>query len=184
VPDEELRAVQSMLGHGFNCPPTSSLGRLFDAVAFLSGVCDFNEYEGQAAIGLQEAAEGRNDAPYPYQFSDSDGGKRMVVSDMIAEICRDLAGGTDRAAVASRFHETVASMLASAAAVAAHAGGTETVVLSGGCFLNDILTKLTERFLLERGVKRVLTHERLSPGDATLALGQAVAVAARIEEQP
>jgi hydrogenase maturation protein HypF len=180
VATAEFSAVQAMLAGGFNCPPTSSLGRLFDAVAFLGGVCDFNEYEGQAAIQLEAAAKDGPDRPYAFHMVESDSARQIVVSDMITEICRDVRDGADADVIASRFHATVAQMLSSAALTAGRAHDTDTVALSGGCFLNRILVDRTERLLLEGGAKVVLKHERLSPGDASLSVGQAVAVAARL----
>ena len=179
----EFSAIHSMLSRGFHCPLTSSLGRLFDAVAFLAGVCDFNESEGQAAMQLQEAVGDGSDGSYSFRLVERDGGKQIVVSHMIAEICRDVNDGMDCHAIASRFHAAVARMLSKAALTAVRAHDAEIVALSGGCFVNRVLLDRTRELLLEGGVKRVLEHERLSPGDASLSLGQAVVAAARLGGQ-
>ncbi|MGD2108056.1 MAG: carbamoyltransferase HypF [Phycisphaerae bacterium] len=180
---EKVEAVQTMLERGLNAPKTSSLGRLFDAAAFLTGVCDFNAFEGQAAIALEEAAEGELEPAYPFEMVDSDGKRELVVRKMIVELCRDVRAGADRRVMASRFHATAAAMVSTAALAASGAYGVDCVALSGGCFLNRILVECVERLLIEGGVKRVLKHENLSSGDASLALGQAAVAAARLEER-
>ena len=180
VTPAELAAVRAMLRAGLNCPSSSSLGRLFDAVAFLAGVCDFNELEGQAAIQLEQAAQGRADVPYSSRLEAADGGARLMASEMIAEICADVGGGATARDVAARFHATVATLFSEAALAAARAQDIDTVVLTGGCFLNRLLADRTAQLLRQGGMKRVFKHERLSPGDASLSLGQAYAAAARL----
>jgi hydrogenase maturation protein HypF len=182
VAARELETVRTMLNKGLNCPPTSSLGRLFDAAAYLCGLCDANEFEGQAAISLQEAASEAGVAePYSFRLVGDDGGTRIVVSDMIVEICEDLREDEPPQTVAARFHATLACMLSEAALVAARSHGLDTAVLTGGCFLNEILANRTAELLLKGGMKTVLEHDRLSPGDGSLSLGQAYAAAARQE---
>ncbi len=180
VPAHDLKAVRSMLRRGFNCPLTSSLGRLFDAVAFLAGVCDRNEFEGQAAIQLQQAAEGVREEPYPFHLADGPQGQAIVTSAMIASICEDVRNGLPTRIIAARFHATVAEMFVQVALAAARAHQVDTVVLTGGCFLNTILSDRVEALLTRRGIRRVMKHQRLSPGDASLSLGQAYATAARL----
>ncbi len=182
VPAEAFSAVHSMLVHGFNCPPTSSLGRLFDAVAFLAGVCDFNEFEGQAAMQLQEAVEDGSGEPYSFSLFESEDVRQIAVCEMVDEICQDVRDGVDGRVIAARFHATVVRFLSQAALEALRVHDAEMVALSGGCFLNRILVEKIEQLLLEGGVKRVLKHEQLSPGDASLSLGQAVVATARLGE--
>jgi hydrogenase maturation protein HypF len=100
---------------------------------------------------------------------------------MIRGIVDDLGRGVDRAVISRRFHGTLAAMFAESVQQAAHATGVDHVVLSGGCFLNRCLRQdLIER--LDRQGLAVATHQKVSPGDAGLSLGQAViasAIAAR-----
>jgi hydrogenase maturation protein HypF len=174
VPGVEFDVVQGMLTGGLNCPETSSLGRLFDAVAFLTGVCDVNEQEGQAAIRLQEAAEDGLGEPYPFRLEQRDGVVRVATSGMIIDICRDVSMGIAPRVIAARFHATVAAMLSDAALQGARAHGVDIVAVSGGCFYNRLLADRTEQLLHEGGISRVLRHERVSSGDAGLSLGQAL----------
>jgi len=208
----ERKLVARQLEVGLNAPETSSLGRLFDAVAFLTGIRAHNEHEGQAAIELQAAAEDQRGDVYDFElerFPKSravtppfhpplpKGGKREVeryrktgfalpacdeVSridwrPMIRRILDDVRAGVSTATIAAGFHTTVAAMFAAGAKHAVELTRVERVVLSGGCFLNDLLrVQLVER--LEALGLEVAVHERVPPGDAGLSLGQAVVASA------
>jgi hydrogenase maturation protein HypF len=182
VPRPEFNAVLGMLRSGFNCPRCSSLGRLFDAAAFLAGVCARNDSEGQAAIAFQQAAEGKAGTVYPYVLEpdETTGATRITVGPMLINLAQEAAEGAPAAHVAGRFHATVAAMLAESGAEAAKAAGVRTAVLTGGCFLNSILTEHTVLGLQAGGLERILVHERSSPGDASLSLGQAYVAAAQM----
>jgi hydrogenase maturation protein HypF len=173
IDPREWQLVARQMETGLNAPDTSSLGRLFDAVAFLAGVCGSNTYEGQAAIELQAAAGEGGGAAYPFAMDDETDPIPIDWRPMIKGIVDDVRGGVGVATIAARFHETVAHMFAAAAVGAARRTGVRRVVLSGGCFHNGILrTSLTGR--LEEGGLTVAQHRSLSPGDAGLSLGQAL----------
>jgi hydrogenase maturation protein HypF len=182
VPQKERRTVTAMIAAGVNAPPTSSLGRVFDAVSFLTGLCDANTFEGEAAIRLQEAAEGHAAEVYPWEPVEEAGTVRLGLGPMIRSICRDVLEKRPASAIAAAFHATVGQMLSDTAAAMAARRGVRTVALTGGCFLNTILAGHVERTLRDREVQHVLRHQRLSPGDAALSVGQAFAVAARPSE--
>ncbi len=188
----DFATIKQMLDRRVNCPSTSSLGRLFDAVAFLLGICDRNGHEAQAAMALEEAASSwcglgpANGCPaaeaeaFPFSLEREDG---MIVLDwrpMIRAIVAGITTGGDHREIAARFHETTAQMLAQGACAAAEKAGLTTVALSGGSFANQILLART-RGLLEAQGLTVLTHRRVPPGDGGLSLGQAVVAAARME---
>ena len=181
---EELLTVERMLERRFNCPATSSLGRLFDAVAFLLGLADENRHEAQAAMALEAAAAGVAE-PDPLSFeieSGQDGGPlAMNVLPALRTVVERRAAGGSVATLAAAFHATVAAMLAETAARVAERAGLEVVALSGGCFLNRLLTRQVRRRLTEAGL-RVLTHRRVPPGDGGISLGQAVIAARRLAQ--
>lgn len=165
--------------HALNRPAwqTSSLGRVFDGVASLLGLCDRNDTEGQAAVALQNAAEGRSDSPYAYETTLCAEGVRMSLLPCIRALVADVQQRRATAEIAGRFHETVARMLASAARIAADRCGIQLVVLSGGCFCNDLLRERVIARLTGAGME-VLAPRRTSYGDDCLALGQAAIAAA------
>lgn len=184
VPSAERRIVERQLDAGLNTPRSSSLGRLFDAVACITGLCLHNDFEGKAAIALQAAAEpqwGSEDViaeAYPYEIlRETDGPARIDWRPMIRAIVADMYARLDVSLIAVRFHSTVVAMLASAAEQAARESGFHRVALSGGCFHN-VLLRAGLRDVLEAEGHTVALHDRVSCGDAGLSLGQAVIAAA------
>lgn len=171
------RTLSRMITRKLNSPPTSSLGRLFDAVAALVGVCDEVLYEGQAAIELEiQAIPSREE--YPFDIREGTPAT-FDVTPAIRAIVQDLRAGTALPHVAGRFHRTVAEMLAVACLRARKTTGLQAVALSGGVFQNRLLLEmLVER--LEELAFRVLINRRVPPNDGGLSLGQAAVAAARL----
>jgi hydrogenase maturation protein HypF len=169
----ELDLLLAMLARDLNCPRTSSLGRLFDAVAALAGIRERRGFEGQAAMALEFAAErAAPETPYGWTFS----GQEVRVADpapLVAELLRDRATGVAPERLARRFHAALADL---ALAWARHAG-LRDVVLAGGCFQNALLTALVTARLSEAGF-RVHRHRRFPPNDGSISLGQAAVAAA------
>jgi hydrogenase maturation protein HypF len=185
---EELAAIEQMLKRGVNCPRTSSLGRLFDAVAFVTGVCERNGHEAQAAMALEEAAQrawAQSDSvhlppceAYPFDVVRADGMIELDWRPAIRKIVADVEAGRDNHWIAAGFHETVAQMLAHGVDLLVSDFAVKAVTLTGGSFANQILLARTRKLLEQRGHQ---VHRRVPPGDGGLALGQAVVAAARIE---
>jgi hydrogenase maturation protein HypF len=146
---------------------TSSMGRLFDAVAALCGIRATVTFEGQAAIELEALADPRERAAYPL-------GSDLDARDLILAVDRDVTAGVSIPLVSARFHNAVAR----ATALAAIATGMDTVVLSGGCFQNRLLTARTVERLA--GVRCLLPRE-LPPGDGGISFGQAAIAAALLD---
>jgi hydrogenase maturation protein HypF len=153
-----------------NAPLSSGMGRLFDAVSALLGVCQESSYEGQAAIELEEVASRARALPYPCRVADG----RIHGADLVAAAHDDLAAGREPAEIAAAFHEGAAAAFAQACAEAAQ---PRTVVLSGGSLQNERLRSSLRRRLEGLGFE-ILTHRRVPPGDGGISFGQA-AVAAR-----
>jgi hydrogenase maturation protein HypF len=175
---DALEKFEQQAAAGINAPPSSSLGRVFDAVSFLLGLCDRNRHEAEAAIALEGAAGQETVTPYAYKVAEAAGRVAMSLSPTLAEICAALRAGESVSRIAARFHESVAHMLADAATVACEMSSVQTVGLSGGCFANRwLLGRLVE--LLEGRRLRVLYHRQIPCGDGGLALGQAVVAAWR-----
>jgi hydrogenase maturation protein HypF len=169
--------VTAMAGRGLNSPLTSSAGRLFDAAAALLGVRDAVNYEGQAAIELEQLADRAERSGYDAEVTSAD-----VVSirgaDLIAAVAGDLTAGVDRAVIASRFHNGVAAATVAACRVLGERHGLHTVALSGGVFQNVLLTARVSAQLAAAGFT-VLTHSRVPCNDGGISLGQAAIAAAR-----
>ncbi|MFD5860058.1 carbamoyltransferase HypF [Streptomyces chartreusis] len=178
-PPDELRLLQRQLECDLNCVPTSSMGRLFDAVSSLAGVCHRAGYEAQAAVELEAAAlEAPADDTTAYAFALGDGEPvRADSAPVIAAIVRDLREGRTAATVAARFHRGVAGLVHALCRRARERHGLDTVALTGGVFANTLLSSACAAGLREDGFT-VLRHRLVPPGDGGLALGQLM-VAAR-----
>ncbi|MFD3441205.1 carbamoyltransferase HypF [Streptomyces sp. NPDC058685] len=189
----ERRLLERQLERDLACVPTSSMGRLFDAVSSLAGVCHRVEYEAQAAMELENAAlsdvtgsvgdDARNDA---YRFilgAETEDPEAPLIADpapVLAAAVADIRAGAHAGPVARRFHQGVIALVQEVCEVARHRTGIETVALSGGVFCNALLTQGCCDVLEGDGFT-VLRHRRVPPNDGGLALGQLI-VAARAEE--
>ncbi|MCX5042148.1 carbamoyltransferase HypF [Aldersonia sp. NBC_00410] len=162
-PPEERRVLAHQLDTGLRCVPTSSMGRLFDAVAALAGVRQISDYEAQAAIEFEGV--GRGIAAGAYEFGL--GTESFDPAAMLRAIVHDVRTGVAPGVISARFHEAVAQLIVALAERA----GQHTVALSGGVFQNPTLLRRTTALLSERGFD-VLTHQRVPPNDGGLALGQ------------
>ncbi|NLE60412.1 MAG: carbamoyltransferase HypF [Planctomycetes bacterium] len=183
IDEQALSLVDRRLTAAHQIPWTSSLGRLFDGVAFLLGICDRNRYEAEAAMDLEAAARAATPAtPLAYSIEKADDGNRPAVCDfrpMVKDMLARLGGGEPAGALARAFHETCASMLADVVGSAAIVTGIRHAVLSGGCFANRLLLGLLTERLTERGF-RTSSHREVPTGDGGIALGQAVVAAERV----
>jgi hydrogenase maturation protein HypF len=168
--ERELLAIQ--LDRGLNCVPTSSMGRLFDAVSSLAGVCHRVGYEAQAAVELEGLSRGWIGRCGPgYRF-----GEPFDPSPVLAGVVADVLAGTEAGIVGARFHLAVAEVTARLAERVRSDTGQNRVALSGGVFLNALLLSLCVHELTVRGFQ-VLRHRQVPPSDAGLALGQLVVAA-------
>lgn len=159
--------VARMLERNFNCPPTSSAGRLFDAACGLLGVVPLAHREGEAPMALERLAS------HPRVMA---GGWNLADGVLDLRPLLDRLAGMEPEAGSGLFHGTLAAALASWAGAAADATGLATVIMSGGCFLNRVLARGVTEGLAARGLTS-LAPRRLSPGDGAVSLGQAWAAA-------
>jgi len=174
----QLQTLDEQARQGLNAPATSSLGRVFDAVAYLLGLCDRNRHEAEAAMALEAAAATQPAVvePLAYDVELQDDRIRLSLGPAVLEIVRARQKAESVSLLAARFHETVAGMLADAASLACRQRSVDTVALSGGCFANRrLLTRLMER--LEAGSLTVLHNRHIPSGDGGVALGQALVAA-------
>ena len=152
---------------------TSSMGRLFDAVASILGVQHINHYEGQAAMQLEYLA-GRNTentGSYPFKILEKNGTLIIDWEPMIRQILARVNEGIPVEIIACHFHQTLAEMILQ---IARRADQRE-IVLSGGCFQNRLLSEITIHRLEETGFN-VIRHQQIPPNDGCISLGQVGAV--------
>jgi hydrogenase maturation protein HypF len=176
-PDESK--IRLMLERGINVVPTTSVGRLFDAVASITGVAQQNRFEGQAAMLLEnEIGPLRTEEAYPLRGGDW--------GSLIQAVVADKRAGVSVPLIAARFHNALVAWIlevaeneAAESAVAAGAQ-LDQVVLSGGVFQNRYLTERAAAKLESLGFA-VYTHRQVPPNDGGIALGQAVMAQAVVD---
>jgi hydrogenase maturation protein HypF len=170
-------AVTSMAARGVNAPLSSSAGRLFDAVAALLSVRDTINYEGQAAVELEQLADPGETGAYRAEVT---GQWPFCIegADLVRAVTGELTEGAPAPLVAARFHNSVAALIEDGCVLARERHGLDTVALSGGVFQNLLVTERAAARLAARGF-RVLTHSRVPCNDGGISLGQAVVAGAR-----
>jgi hydrogenase maturation protein HypF len=184
IPPTALRTVGQMLARRVNAPLTSSAGRLFDAVAALAGVRQRVSYEGQAAVELEGLATPEAPAG-SYPFSVCEGPAREMLPSvvdtrpLIAAVVRDVTRGVPAGLIARRFHSTLVEMIVHVCGSIRQETGLSAVALSGGGFLNALLTEEAGARLRAEGFA-VYRHREVPPGDGGLSLGQLAVAAARM----
>lgn len=168
----------ALLDAGVNAPPTTSAGRLFDAVAALVGLRDRVNYEGQAAIELEQCAWQAvgETTGYPARSD----GVLLRGTDLVRGVLDDLTAGAPVPTIAARFHLGLAELLGRAAEAAREVTGLAEVALSGGVFQNEFLLLALSDRLTTAGFT-VLTHHQVPPNDAGISIGQ-VAVAGALDQ--
>lgn len=177
--ETEQRILRRQFETGFNTVPSSSMGRLFDAVAALIGVRETITYEAQAAIELEgllpplDTMVNDRTTGFAFDVYADDDGQIIDPAPIIAAVAADVRQGVPPEVIAGRFHAAVANAIAEVCALLRADTGLETVALSGGVFQNVHLLDATARQLRDRGFT-VLTHRVVPANDGGLALGQAI----------
>jgi hydrogenase maturation protein HypF len=166
--------LREMLDKGINCPYTSSIGRLFDAVSSLVGLREKVTYEGEAAIELEmairdEGAEGY----YKYEVRKENNTFTIDYSPIIEGVVVDLKNGESVSVISQKFHNTVAELILKVCSIIRSDFRLSEVVLSGGVFQNMFLLRKAYRRLTESGFK-VYVNRRVPANDGGISLGQAV----------
>lgn len=175
----DRRLLYRQLETHLNCPATTSMGRLFDAVAALAGIKQSITYEAEAAMNLEaraaQAIDGGDAYPLPIEAAARDQESPLVIDwrPAIGAVVHDVTVGVEAAVIARRFHEGVVRMIVDVCGQLRIATGIGTVGLTGGVFQNALLVTLAMAALRHDGFD-VVVHDRVPPNDGGLALGQAV----------
>jgi hydrogenase maturation protein HypF len=170
-PADEQRVLRHQLESGLGCVPTSSMGRLFDAVSALIGVRQVVAYEAQAAIELEGLARGVDCGATAYTFDVDRSGQTTLIdpTPVVRAVVANQREGVAAGVIGARFHRAVADLVVDLADREREA--TQTVALSGGVFQNSLLLRLTLEGLQAKGLA-VITHRAVPPNDGGVALGQ------------
>ncbi len=179
---QELQIIEKMLKQNLNSPMTSSMGRLFDGIASLVGLCHHVSFEGQAAMSLEyQVSDKYILAPYYYEVLPEDYKNRVQTIDwssMVKEIIDDIRMGRDAMLISTRFHLTLVKIIVDIA----HQANKSDVVLSGGCFQNKWLLENTVNALREQGFNPYW-QTMVPANDGGISLGQMYAAASRLKDK-
>jgi hydrogenase maturation protein HypF len=176
--ERRAEALFSQIEAGLNSPLTSSAGRLFDAVAALTGVCRAATYEGQPAMLLEQAADPSATFEYPFDL-EAQGGKIVVdTRPIVRAVVRDLRKGRTQAEIAGRFHRTMAALILAVCRLIRGGTGLTRVCLGGGVFQNELLVSDVTARLSACGFE-VFVPREVPVGDGGIALGQVLVAHAR-----
>jgi len=174
---QEVAVVKKQLARGINSTPTSSAGRLFDAVSALVGVRGKIDYEAQAAIELEMQAPDELDRiekkTYPFAVTTDHGVRVVRLGELISAVVQDVRDQVPVLVISLRFHQTVAAIITGVCQGVAREAGINEVALSGGVFQNRLLLMLTTSALEKAGLV-VLSHHLVPCNDGGISLGQAV----------
>jgi len=175
------RILQQMIEKGINSPLTSSMGRLFDAVAALVGIRQTVNYEGQAAVELEQCAEVRHEESYRFAINDETP-RKIDPSPAIRALVADLQASVSPGIISARFHNAIAESILEVCLQERSLSAIHRVALSGGVFQNVLLLERTRRLLEDEGFE-VYVNEKVPPNDGGISLGQAAIAAARLMER-
>jgi hydrogenase maturation protein HypF len=176
-----VAAMAKLCRAGVNAPLTSSAGRLFDAVASLVGLKDRSAFEGQAAMLLEMAADPAPAGRYEAVWSEGPP-LELAVGPIVRGVVSDLEKGVSIGVISRRFHDTLAAAFRDVCRRLRSERGLARVALSGGVFQNALLFGRLAADLASDGFE-VLSHRLVPTNDGGIALGQAVAAAARLRRE-
>lgn len=182
MPEREVDTVRRMTRAGVNSPLTSSAAVLFDAVASMLGLRDDATFEGEAALVLESAAQGRREEELPWRVVNHGGLRVYDPTPTLSALLAGLRDGASVSALAAAFHATVASVTVALCVDAAREVRTDVVCLSGGLFVNRLLATSVADALRSAGFL-VYGNERVPTGDAGVSYGQVAVAAARMTGQ-
>ena len=167
----ELELISKQLDSKFNLAWTSSLGRLFDAVSALLGVCPAITFEAQAAIALENCVDHGTTGRYDHQIIQSDGQSIVLLKEMWRQLIDDVKKGVAPGVCSAKFHNTIVDFTLAMCDNLKLRSGIKTVALSGGVFQNRYLLTLIHQELIRKNYQ-VLIHRQVPSNDGGIALGQ------------
>lgn len=169
---EQLKILEKQLQSNINCLPTSSMGRLFDAVASLTGIRQQVNYEAQAAIEMEALIEPNENGKYLINFRDG----IIETASILKAIIADLHNQIPLSTISARFHNSIAQLVVDISTQVRDDLGCNSIALSGGVWQNRYLLEDTRKNLLSRGFN-VMLHSQIPTNDGGISLGQAMIAA-------
>lgn len=178
---KNIKLILTMIDNNINSPKSSSMGRLFDAVAAITGYSNEVTFEGEAAILLESIADTNENGKYDYDIEFENSKYIIKTGKLIKGIINDIGNSIPYSLISKKFHNTVIDFSVEMCNIIAEKYKINKVILSGGVFQNEILLKGLYEKLLRRGFE-VYTHKLIPCNDSGLCLGQIVIANASIKE--
>ena len=169
---ERWTQIQMAVNSQINSPLCSSTGRLFDAVSALLGIRAMVNYEGQAAIELEQIAEEGENGEYPFKVFDEGGSIIFDPDSIIEAVVEDLKRKESTTIISARFHNSMVKIISEIAKKMRQENGLSDIFLSGGVFQNTLLLGKAWDTLKKDGFK-VYVHQKVPTNDGGISLGQA-----------
>ncbi len=170
--------LQKMIKENINCPLTSGMGRLFDAVSSLIGLRDVIKYEGQAAVDMEMSIQENQKSKiknqnYGYNINKEKGIYIIDTDEIVMGIVEDLKHGMPQGVISFKFHATIVEIIVALCQRLNQETGLNEVCLTGGVFQNVFLLNKAYKQLAQKGF-RVYMHHRVPANDGGISIGQAV----------
>lgn len=178
---DNIKKIMTIVRSSELSPLASGAGRLFDAVSAMLGICDRNTFEGEAAMALESHTVDGIEDEYQVEHHKKNGYTIVDFSGAISGIIADLLQGIDKEAIATKFHNTVASVIITMVRNLNRITGIKDVALSGGTFQNLYLLNRAMRLLTEAGMN-VYVNRHVPCNDACISLGQAYLIRERLKQ--
>jgi hydrogenase maturation protein HypF len=173
IDNHDIDPIIEMTDKNINSPLTSSCGRLFDAVAAMSGGRQKIRYEAQAAIELMQAFETTDVRPFSFIIEQKNDHREILLQPIIRSLVRSIQNNESFSKISSRFHATLIQIYLEVAKEARYETGIDQIVLSGGVFQNMVLFEHTI-LALEKANFKVYTHSKVPTNDGGISLGQSM----------
>lgn len=173
IDNHDIKPIVEMIDKNINSPFTSSCGRLFDAVAAMSGGRQTIRYEAQAAIELMQAFETTNVRPFSFIIEQKNDHREILLQSIVRSVVRSIQNNESFSKISSRFHTTLIQIYLEVAKEARNETGINQIVLSGGVFQNMVLFEQTI-LALEKANFKIYTHSQIPTNDGGISLGQAM----------
>lgn len=174
----EVDIVIQALKNNLNCYKSSSVGRLFDCVSSLLGLCNYITYDAEGAILLENIIDEDEGGSYAYRIQNNNGCFQIDYREILDDLLSDIMDGVGKSIISARFHNTLVKATADLVIIISKLYGLNTVVLSGGCFENTYLLGNISKKLIEEGLA-LYYNQRIPTNDSGIPIGQ-LAIADRL----
>lgn len=169
---EKNNIIEAAIAHNVNAVESSSMGRLFDVVSAIIGICQYNNYEGECATRLEGAIGSKSELKLYFEIKDD----KILIKKLIHDVYSAAKNGVPVSEISKAFHDAIIELMLELCALC----GNETVLISGGVFMNQYIVENFYKKATKNGYK-VFYNKKVPTGDGGISLGQLWVVDKEIE---